>query len=116
MGVPSTGTRYPVIGVLSDVLAAEYGFRRGLSEIGLVEGGNIAVDYRSAGHTDRLAAMASDLVARNVAVIVSLDNDLATRAAVAATQTIPIVFTTARSEERRVGTGCSARTAYEMTK
>ena len=97
MGVPSSGTHHPVIGVLYDVLTAEYGLRRGLSEMGLVEGRNVAVDYRSAGQIDRLPAMAADLVSRNVAVIVSFDNDLATRAAMAATQTIPIVFTTAGS-------------------
>jgi putative ABC transport system substrate-binding protein len=97
MGVPSSGTRHPVIGVLYDVLAAEYGLRRGLSEMGFVEGRNVAVDYRSAGQFDRLPAMAADLVSRNVAVIVSIDSDPATRAAMAATQTIPIVFTTAGS-------------------
>jgi putative ABC transport system substrate-binding protein len=78
-------------------LAAEYGLRRGLSEMGFVEGRNVAVDYRSAGQFDRLPAMAADLVSRNVAVIVSIDSDPATRAAMAATQTIPIVFTTAGS-------------------
>jgi ABC-type uncharacterized transport system substrate-binding protein len=97
MGVPSSGSRHPVIGVLFDVLAAEYGLRRGLSEMGFVEGRNVAVDYRSAGQFDRLPAMAADLVSRNVAVIVSIDSDPATRAAMAATQTIPIVFTTAGS-------------------
>jgi putative ABC transport system substrate-binding protein len=97
MGIPSSGTRHPVIGVLYDALAAEYGFRRGLSEMGFVEGRNVAVDYRSAGQVDRLPAMAADLVSHNVAVIVSFDSDPATRAAMAATQTIPIVFTTAGS-------------------
>jgi putative ABC transport system substrate-binding protein len=94
MGVPSSGTR--VIGFLHDTLAAEYGFRRGLSDMGYVEGGNVAVDYRSATRqVDQLPAMAADLVRRNVAVIISLDSDLATRAAIAATRSIPIVFTTA---------------------
>ena len=39
--------------------------------------------------------MAAELASRNVAVVVSLDSDLATLAAMAATQNIPIVFTTA---------------------
>jgi putative ABC transport system substrate-binding protein len=74
---------------------AEYGFRRGLSEMGFVEGRNLAIDYRStAAHSDRLAAMAAELASRNVAVIISIDNDLATRAAMVATPSIPIVFTT----------------------
>jgi putative ABC transport system substrate-binding protein len=98
MGVPPqlSGVRHPVIGVLYTVLAAEYGFRRGLSETGFVEGQNLAIDYRStAGQFDRLPEMAADLAGRNVAVIISIDSDPATRAAMAATQTIPIVFTTA---------------------
>jgi putative tryptophan/tyrosine transport system substrate-binding protein len=98
MGVPLSGARQPVIGFLNDLLAAEYGFRRGLSDMGYFEGGNIAIDYRSVTRqVDRLPAMAADLVSRNVAVIVCLDGDLATRAAMAATKTIPIVFTTAGS-------------------
>jgi putative tryptophan/tyrosine transport system substrate-binding protein len=62
-----------------------------------VEGHNLAIDYRSAGQLDRLPAMAADLVGRKVAVIVSIDNDQATRAAMAATASIPIVFTTTGS-------------------
>src|SRR5262249_36930969 len=98
MGVPPqlSGVRHPVIGVLYTVLAAEYGFRRGLSETGLVEGQNLAIDYRStAGQFDRLPEMAADLAGRAVAVIIPIDSDPAPRAAMAATQTIPIVFTTA---------------------
>src|SRR5262249_21833586 len=54
------------------------------------------IDYRStAGQFDRLPEMVADLAGRNVAVIISIDSDPATRAAMAATQTIPIVFTTA---------------------
>ena len=90
----------PVIGALYGVSAADWvqkmaGFRRGLSEAGFVEGRNVAIEFRWAdGHFDRLPAMAADLVGRRVAVIVSGGSDLATKAAMAATQTIPIVFTT----------------------
>src|ERR1700729_1516606 len=45
-------------------------FRQGLADTGLVEGRNIAIEYRSAnGHGDRLAALAADLVLQRVALI-----------------------------------------------
>jgi len=91
----------PVVGTLYGVSAAEWtdrmsGFRRGLGEAGFAEGRNVAIDYRWAeGQYNRLPAMAADLVGRKVAVVLSGGSDLATRAAMAATKTIPIVFTTA---------------------
>jgi putative ABC transport system substrate-binding protein len=64
--------------------------------MGFVDGHNFAIDYRStATQSDRLPAMAAALVSRNVAVIISLNSDLATWTAMAATRSIPIVFTTA---------------------
>jgi putative tryptophan/tyrosine transport system substrate-binding protein len=70
-------------------------FRQGLKEQGFVEGQNVAVDYRWAyGHYDRLPEFAADLVRRQVAVIAATGGQPSPQFAMAATQTIPIVFTT----------------------
>ena len=68
-------------------------FLRGLSQAGLSEGKNIAIEYRWAeGQYDRLMELATDLVGRRVRVIVVPDSVVTARAAKAAISTIPVVF------------------------
>ena len=69
-------------------------FRRGLSETGYVEPGNVRIEFGWAeGAYDRLPAVAAEFVRRQVTVIVAGDGPSAL-AAKAATTTIPIVFST----------------------
>ena len=89
----------PVVGYLSSLGQAvsvqfDTAFRRGLSQMGYVEGQNVAIEYRWITDSyDPLPAMANDLVQQQVAVVCALGPP-AVLAAKAATTSIPIVFVT----------------------
>ena len=89
----------PVVGFLyagSSQPIRTYGaaaFRKGLSEMGYVEGRNVTIEYRSAqDENKRVSDLATDLVHRRVAVIATPGSPDAAVAAKAITTTIPIVF------------------------
>ena len=90
----------PVIGVLGAVSPEVRGvqlnleaFREGLGETGFAEGQNVVIEYRWAERCfDRLPALAAELVARKVDVIVTEGGDSTTFAAKQATSTISVVF------------------------
>jgi ABC-type uncharacterized transport system substrate-binding protein len=88
-GMPVVGfVRDVTIDVSDDRVTA---FRQGLNEAGFVERQNVAIEYRS-DQTDRLPLVVTDLLRRQVALIVG--NTPAALAAKTATTTVPIVFVT----------------------
>jgi putative tryptophan/tyrosine transport system substrate-binding protein len=90
--------RPPVVGFLRSAPLADAphlvtAFRQGLQETGYIEGQNVAIEYGSGENDrDKLAALVTEFIRRQVAVIVG--NMVAAVAAKAATSTVPIVFAT----------------------
>ncbi len=93
-----------VVGVLSasagpGASATIESFRRGMSELGWIDGKNLRVEYRwGAGKAENLAEFAAELVRMKVEVIVASATP-SIAAAKAATTTIPIVMGTAADAE-----------------
>jgi putative ABC transport system substrate-binding protein len=106
-------TKLPRIGFLSAnsraaMSARAETFQQGLRELGYVEGKNIFIEYRYADRTlDRLPVLADELVRVNVNLIVT-EGPTATRFAMQATSTIPIVMA---QDPDPVGTGVVASLA-----
>ena len=89
----------PVIGYLttgssqSDAVTFLPAFRKGLGEIGYVEGQNVAIEFRwGEFQYDRLPSMVADLVQRQVNAIAAIGGTPPALVAKAATSFIPIVF------------------------
>jgi ABC-type uncharacterized transport system substrate-binding protein len=86
----------PVVGFLNSASADGYGvmaaaFRDGLRETGYVDGHNVVIEYRWAeDRSERVPALAADLVSRRVTVIFA--NSPTVPVVKAATATIPVVF------------------------
>jgi putative ABC transport system substrate-binding protein len=106
-------TKIPRIGFLitsspSAIAPRMDAFRQGLRELGYVEGKNIVLERRHGdGQSDRLPALAAELVTLKVDVIVT-SGPTATRPAKSATSTIPIVMT---FDDDPVGSGFVASLA-----
>src|SRR6266550_158499 len=105
--------KVPRIGYLTAVSLSAFAarteaFRQGLHELGYIEGKNILIEYRYAdGKTDRVPALAGELVRIKVDIIVT-GGAPATLSAKDATRTIPIVMA---SDADPVGSGVVASLA-----
>ena len=88
----------PVVGFMSarspeDSARIASAFRQGLADAGFIEGQTVNIEYRWAnGDSDKLPALAADLVNRKVAVLVGVGGDVSAAVAAKATKTIPVVF------------------------
>ena len=84
--------KMPRIGILTFAFQPLKAFRRGLRDLGYVEGQSIALEYRSVdGEEERLSALAAELVRLKVDIILA-QGEQAVRAAQHASGTIPIIF------------------------
>jgi putative tryptophan/tyrosine transport system substrate-binding protein len=85
------GGRMQRVGIIDNAGIWDH-FRQGLSDLGYIDGRNIAIEYRSAeGRPERLVAAAAELARLPVDVMV-MNGSPATQAAKQATTTIPIVM------------------------
>src|SRR5215467_12197656 len=89
----------PIIGYLSqrsptDSASIVAAFRQGLKEEGFVEGQNVAIEFRYAeGQIDRVPALASELVRRQISVFVATGGTgSVVKAKPLIPRSIPIVF------------------------
>jgi putative tryptophan/tyrosine transport system substrate-binding protein len=107
-GQAQAPARVPSVGILNAIPSSAEAFRQGLRDLGYVDGQNIALEYRTVGaREDLLPAAAAELVRLPVDVIV-VGGDPSIRAAIDATDTIPIVMSVSRDP---VGSGFIASLA-----
>jgi len=91
--------KLPLVGFLNGASPDTYrfnadSFREGLAKTGFVEGRNVHIEERWArGDYQKLPALAAELIAMGVAVIAATGDVASARAAQAASESVPVVFT-----------------------
>jgi putative tryptophan/tyrosine transport system substrate-binding protein len=100
----------PVIGYLGSTSPGPYltAYRQGLSEMGYVEGQNLAIEYRWAeGRIDRLPTLAADLVDRKVDLIAAFGGIASARRRKMQPRRSPLSFSSALIRSRMVWSSVS---------
>ena len=96
VGEAEPAAKTPRIGYLGTDLTkgAREAFLQGLRDLGYVEGRNVVIEYRygEGQNFEQLPALAAELVALKVDVIVAIAGTLAALAAQQATGTIPVLL------------------------
>ena len=118
-GGAQQAAKIPRIGYLAGNLATgpsfPEAFRQGLRDLGYVEGRDVVIEYKDAqGNAERLPALAAELVARKVDIILAPGTQHA-MAAKQATTTIPIVFADISDPESRGLVASLARPGGNIT-
>jgi len=96
---PWAQQQMPLVGFLNSASSNTYrfnadSFREGLARAGFTEGRNVRIEERWAnGDYQALPALAAQLVSKGVVVIAATGDVASARAAQAASQTVPVVFT-----------------------
>jgi putative tryptophan/tyrosine transport system substrate-binding protein len=91
--------KLPLVGFLNGASPDTYrfnadSFRQGLAKAGFIEGSNVLIEERWArGDYQKLPALAGELIAMGVAVVAATGDVASARAAQAASESVPVVFT-----------------------
>jgi putative tryptophan/tyrosine transport system substrate-binding protein len=91
--------KLPLVGFLNGASPDTYrfnadSFRQGLAKAGFIEGRNVHIEERWArGDYQKLPALAGELIAMGVAVVAATGDVASARAAQAASESVPVVFT-----------------------
>ena len=103
------GQQAPLIGYLATIPLSQHesliaAFRRGMEQVGFVDGRNVRIEFRTAdGRTERLPMLAAELVGHKVNLLAGMGGITAALAAKAAASNIPVIFTAGDADPIQAG-------------